>query len=273
VLIATTTAAQAQPKPTPAQIQQAGDLVKKAIAKSQAGDHTLAIDLYQQAYTIIPQPLLLSNIGAEYQQAQKPADAVKYFCKYLEVDPSGSNSSFVTTQVNQLQRELGNEVEDTDPCKVKPKPVPPPVVETPPLTGTTFGPTGSSTTPAPETHPGRTLEITGAAVAVAGAVSIGLGIHYALAGRSLSQQINAHKMGDPWPTQIDGVPIADWGTTGDRDNRRAYIFSIAGGVAMVGGGALFFIGHDKNTRESTEHARLVPIAGRHDAGLALVGSF
>src|SRR5262249_24303999 len=46
-------AAGADPKPTPQQIQQARDLVKKAIAKSQAGDHTTAIELYQQAYNII----------------------------------------------------------------------------------------------------------------------------------------------------------------------------------------------------------------------------
>ena len=48
-------AAGAQPtSPRPTQKQQAGDLVKKAIAKSQAGDHALAIELYQQAYNIIP---------------------------------------------------------------------------------------------------------------------------------------------------------------------------------------------------------------------------
>jgi tetratricopeptide (TPR) repeat protein len=272
-LIATTTVAQAQPKPTPAQIQQASALVKKAIAKSQAGDHTLAIDLYQQAFNIIPQPILLSNIGSEYQQAQKPADAVKYFCKYLEADPTGSNAAFATGQVKTLQGQLGNDVDDSDVCHPKVKPTPPPVVvEAPPLTGTTFGPTGGPTRE-PTSHPGRGLEITGVVVAVAGAVSLGVGIHYALNGRSLSQQINAHKLGDPWPSQIDGVPIADWGSTGDRWNRNAYIFSIAGGVAVIAGGALFLVGHGKGSDTSTEHARLVPVAGPHDAGLALVGSF
>src|SRR5258706_16365754 len=78
-----------KPKPTQQQLQQAGDLVKKAIAKSQAGDHVLAIELYQQAYNIIPQPILLSNIGPEYQQAQQPVEAIKYICKDIESDPTG----------------------------------------------------------------------------------------------------------------------------------------------------------------------------------------
>jgi tetratricopeptide (TPR) repeat protein len=83
--------AAAQPKPLPqVQLKAAGDLVKKAIARSQAGDHVQAIELYQQAFLLIPQPILLSNIGAEYQLAQQPADAVVYFCKYLAAEPEGA---------------------------------------------------------------------------------------------------------------------------------------------------------------------------------------
>src|SRR5450432_3063531 len=72
-LVVSTTIAQAQPKqPTQTQMQQAGELVKKAIARSQSGDHALAIELYQQAYNVAPNAVLLSNIGSEYEQAQKP---------------------------------------------------------------------------------------------------------------------------------------------------------------------------------------------------------
>src|SRR5262245_53881135 len=84
-------------QPTAQQKQQASELVKKAISKSQAGDHDSAVELYLQAYTIIPQPLLLSNIGSEYQQMQKPVEALKYFCKYLEADgPQGQNAGYAT---------------------------------------------------------------------------------------------------------------------------------------------------------------------------------
>src|SRR3569833_4480715 len=144
-LIASTGLASAQPKASPQQIQQAGDLVKKAIAKSQAGDHTLASERYQQAYNIVPQPILLANIGSEYQQAHKPAEAVKSFCQHLAADPNGPNVTFATTQVKSLQIELGNDVDDSDVCHPKPKKAPEPTPPEPStVPGLFFGPAGGS---------------------------------------------------------------------------------------------------------------------------------
>src|SRR5215831_6649836 len=79
--------AHADPPITPQQKAKASELVKSAIAKSQAGDHDAAIELYQQAHMLIPQPLLLSNIGSEYKQQGKKVEAIKYFlpcCLYSE---------------------------------------------------------------------------------------------------------------------------------------------------------------------------------------------
>src|SRR5690348_5024912 len=141
--------AHADPQPTAAQKAKARELVKQAIAKSQAGDHETAIELYQQAHMLIPLPLLWSNIGSEYKSQGKKIEAVKYFCMYLKEDPTGTNASYAGAQVKSLQIELGNEPEDKDPCTVKPKPVakepppppPPPVVskEPPPEPTGTIG--------------------------------------------------------------------------------------------------------------------------------------
>src|SRR5512142_364258 len=149
--------------------QKAGELVKQAIAKSQAGDHEGSVELYLKAYDIIPQPLLLSNAGSEYQQMDKPVEALKYFCKYLDADgPNGQNAAYVTAQAKLLYIKLGGitDVKDEDVCKpiVKPKkepekqpekiveaPPPPP----PPVHG-------------PTTHT-NTMRYVGVVVAVAGA--------------------------------------------------------------------------------------------------------
>jgi tetratricopeptide (TPR) repeat protein len=97
--------------------QVASELVKKAIARSQAGDHSAAIDIYLQAYTIVPNSLLLSNIGSEYQQSGKQKEALRYFCMYLEKEPNGTNAVYATTQARSLQALLGNKhVEDDDVC-------------------------------------------------------------------------------------------------------------------------------------------------------------
>src|SRR5215218_2872589 len=98
----------AQPKTDQQKQQLAGELVKKAITRSQEGDHLGAIDLYLQAYSLIPQHTLLSNVGNEYQQAQKPIEALKYFCMYLDKDPTGTNATYAQVKAKALQIELGN---------------------------------------------------------------------------------------------------------------------------------------------------------------------
>ncbi|MEO8553115.1 MAG: hypothetical protein ABI678_24245 [Kofleriaceae bacterium] len=274
-LIATTAIAPAPPTPTPVQIQQAGDLVKKAIAKSQAGDHTLAIELYQQAYNIIPTPILLSNIGSEYQQAQKPADAVKYFCKYLDAEPNGGGVTFASNQVKSLQIQLGNDVDDATPCKVVPKlaPTPPTVTATEALTGTApFGETGGPVKDEPG-HPGRALEYTGVAVMIASAVPLAIGIGYAWKGHSLTSQIDGHNPNDPWPETIDGIPLLETRKVGEDYNRKGWTWGIVGGAGLVIGGTLVDLDHRQGDRSSTEHARIVPTAGAHDAGIAVLGRF
>src|SRR5690606_15493055 len=112
--------------------EKASELVKKAIAKSQSGDHATAVELYLEAYRIIPQPLLLSNIGSEYQQLNKPVEALKYFCKYIEADPTGDNISYATAQARTLYIELGGTptVADQDLCKPIVKPAPEPASQT-----------------------------------------------------------------------------------------------------------------------------------------------
>ena len=250
----------AQPKNT----QKAGDLVKQAIAKSQAGDHVAAIDLYLQAYQLVPMAALLSNVGSEYQQAGKPIDAIKYFCRYLDEDPAGTNASYATAQVKVLQTQLGNQVDDKNVCKpiVPPPPPPPPVEKSPPPP------------PPPPAEPESSasgMRIGGLAVGAAGVVVLAVGGYYAYKGYSLSSQISDHKMGN-WPGTFDGVPIDQWNEAGATYNSRAWGFSIAG-VALTGVGvALYIVGSRHHTEESP-HALVIPVAGPDGLGLAAAGRF
>lgn len=112
-------------KPSEKDKQIASDLVKKAIAKSQAGDHPAAIDIYLQAYTIVPNSILLSNIGTEYQQIGKSEEALRYFCLYLEKDPDGAAATHAKGRAKVLRSELEDRnVKDDEVCAPdKPKPV------------------------------------------------------------------------------------------------------------------------------------------------------
>ena len=91
------TPALAQPKkPSEKDRRIAGELVKKAIALSGSGDHSAAIEVYLQAYTVVPDSILLSNIGAEFQQNGRAQEALRYFCMYLEKEPRGTNAPYAT---------------------------------------------------------------------------------------------------------------------------------------------------------------------------------
>lgn len=267
-LLAWPVVAHADPKPTQAQIQQAGDLVKKAIAKSQSGDHELAIELYKEAYNVVPQPILLSNIGSEYEQAKKPVQALKYFCKYLDADPTGSNASYAIAKAKAIEIDLGNPpASDDDVCKA-PKPAAPP-----PDAGATGTNALQASAPPPEgsdDHTARTFEYAGGAVAAVGVAGLIAGSVYGAKARSLSNAINSHNVKTPWPDEINGVPIKEWDSQGAAWNRDTYIFMIGGAVAVGAGIGLFVYGFGQQGSTKTETSvSIVPTPG----GIAAFGQF
>jgi hypothetical protein len=291
VVVALGASAYAQPA---SQVKaRAQQLAKDAAAKSQAGNHDDAIDLYNQAYMLVPVPLLLSNIGAEYQLEGKRNDAVRYFCRYLKDDPTGAAASYATTQVKELQGQLGNAIDDHDPCTVKPKPVAvaPVAPPTPPPETTPPAPTvqhvelksagllepdaagstlATTTTSEPSDGPNHTLEYAGIGVAGVGAVATGIGVFYMVKGKELSDAISGHPQGTAWPATINGVAISDWGSAGHQDNLNAEAFSIAGGVALVGGVVLFIVGRPG---PNDKRIAITPIAGGSNWGLSASGRF
>jgi hypothetical protein len=265
VAVAGTAAAQ----PQPSQKQQAGALVKQAIAKSQSGDHATAIELYLQAYALIPQPLLLSNIGSEYQSVPgKQVEALKYFCKYLEADPTGSNVSYATAQAKVLQQQLGTTVDDKDVCKpAKPEPPPPPPDNAGSGTST-VAPTVEPPPPPSRPHEdsGRTLQWVGMGVGGAGALGLAVGIYYGIQARSVSDEITNHKITDPWPANIKQIE-----SDGHNDQKLQIGFLITGGVALVGGAVLYFVGRSQSAAD--EHVSIAPVVTPTSVGLSLGGSY
>lgn len=268
VLVLAPALAAAQPPPTPKQKQEASDKVKKAIAKSQAGDHESAVDLYLEAYAIIPQPLLLSNVGAEYQQMKKPVEALKYFCKYLDADPTGSNVTYATAQARTLYIELGGvaSVEDDQLCKpiVKPKeeapPRPEPVVAPQPQ-------------PAPVAvdkpeKPTPTLRYVGFGVAIVGAGLFGGGVYFGLEAKNISDEISNHNINDPWPADIKARE-----QEGKDAEKKQIALMIGGGVAVVAGVVMIVVGGAKGSSEASPSVSFTPVATPDTLGFAAAGRF
>ncbi|MBS1120639.1 MAG: hypothetical protein H6Q90_2867 [Deltaproteobacteria bacterium] len=255
----------AQPKLTDAQKQQASDLVKKAIARSQADDHEVAIELYLQAYAIIPQPMLLSNVGAEYAQDDKPVEALKYFCMYLDKDPTGTNVTYATAQAKLLQAKLGNP--DGEICKpakppepIAPAITPPPEPPAPKITADL----STATPPAPSA--GRTLRIAGLATGAAGLAGLGASVFFGLRAKHDSDLISEHNQAMSWPDNIKQIEAE-----GQSAENKQIVFLVVGGAATVTGAVLYIVGRSK--KGSSERIALTPTASAHSVGVSLGGAF
>lgn len=254
--------------PTPQQKQQAGDLVKQAIAKSQGKDHEGAIELYLKAYAIVPVPTLLSNIGTEYQSAQKPVEALKYFCLYLEKEPTGSLASYATSQAKSLYFLLGGKnIDEKDVCKTPVTPTPTPVDNT-----TTINTAQPAQQPAqpdtkPTSDPGKGFKIAGYAAGGAGLVALGLGFYFGSEAQKISDDITDHTdTSIAWRDDIK-----DYEAKGQRAENFQIAFLVTGGALVIGGAALFILGRSKS--ESTETLAVTPTATATSAGVSLWGSF
>ena len=259
-------------QPTAKQKQQASELVKQAIAKSQAGDHAQAVELYSDAYDIIPEALLLSNMGSEYQQMKKPVEALKFFCKYLDADENGNNATYVRAQARTLYIELGGvtHVEDDELCEpiVKPEPVKPPP---PPPPDTRLEekkpPPEPSPPPPPKAHGTSPLRYVGVAITGLGLAAVGGGVYYGLEAKKIDDEISNHPTDVPW-----GSDIKEKEARGRTYNTRAVALMAGGGSAVVLGLAVILLTGSSDSAPS-ETVTFAPIATPDSVGFAAAGRF
>jgi hypothetical protein len=273
----------ADPKgPTDKDKQLAGDLVKKAIARSQAGDHSAAIEIYLQAYTIVPNSLLLSNIGAEFQQSGRPKEALRYFCMYLEKDPSGTNVPYATAQARSLQIQIGNKnVDERDVCAppkpdARPERKPPPrepvqdspAQRTPPAHDPEREvPIGPEDPTSPGGGGGGTLKYVGLAAGAAGLVAAGIGVYDGIQAKKISDEISNQPKDMPWPNGIRQLQ-----SNGQTYEDYQIGFLIAGGVLITTGVVLFVVGRsDESSRRSSDKATVTVTPTTN--GFAVSGTF
>jgi hypothetical protein len=260
----------ASAQPTPQQEAQAQALTKRAIAKSSAGNHAGAVDDYLEAYKLVPNPMLLSNIGAEYAQIKdRRADAKKYFCMYLKEDPEGPNASYARNQAKLLAELLGQkDVDDKTACQDPPKQP----ENTTGTTGTTGTTTVTGTTDLGLTEkdddkpdPGKPLKIAGLVSLGLGAGGLGVGIYFGLEAKRISDEITDHDTSMPWESDIEKKEAG-----GQAAENKQIAFMIGGGVLVATGAVLFVIGRSKSDTETV----IAPTAGADGSmGMVVSGRF
>jgi tetratricopeptide (TPR) repeat protein len=114
---------------------------------------------------------------------------------------------------------------------------------------------------------GRPLRIGGLAAAAAGAITFGIGIKYGMDARSISDELSGPRF--MWDLE-DRELFAE----GERAERNALILMGVGGAALVTGGALYLMGHNRDGSEAEDRGLGVSASATSDsASMLLWGRF
>jgi tetratricopeptide (TPR) repeat protein len=87
----------------------AGEYVAKGLEAQSAGRFDEAIGFYNQAYALLPHPLLLFNLGQAYRLKGDRVVALDYYRKYVAIEPNGRASKEAVEWTAQIERSMQEE--------------------------------------------------------------------------------------------------------------------------------------------------------------------
>ncbi len=119
-------------------------LYERATRAYDVGKYAEAIDYYQKAYEIGGDPPMLYNIAQSYRLNDQPADAVRFYRRYLQRAPSARNKDDVERKIAELEKM----VEERRKAPVAAPPPTPPPATPPPST-----PSAAASAPVQPTPP------------------------------------------------------------------------------------------------------------------------
>ena len=210
-----------------------------------------AIDEYQKAYEISGDPPMLYNIAQAYRLADQPAEAARYYRRFLQRMPSARNREDVERKIADQekiaeQRKKTEVVTPPPPPPTNPPTKPPPIVEVKPpppvVTPPTQPPLPQPPPPPPEPSHAR---------AVVGWCLFGAGL--IVDGVAAYEGYRAKQKGDQLTRDSQAMPAKVFDPSLETDGKNANIAAIAlaiGGTAVAIAGAIVLITGDSS--EQTE---------------------
>lgn len=227
---------------------------KKACA---VGDTMTGIDLLAELYVETNEPNYIHNQGRCYQQNDDPAHAILRFQEYLRQVPDikAKDKALIEGYIAECEVRLAQKspvpTSVVPEAKAEPTPVYPPIalpkLDVP------------ATTPHPVSSSGQGLRIAGVITGIVGIASLGTGLAFELAERSLAKRIRENPSKD---TKNNNTIRDDYGTA-------AGIFGYSGGALVVAGVVFYAIGY---AMEPARKVALIPVIGSKYAGLWFQGT-
>ena len=218
----------------------ANALFEEAQAKYAAGEYRVAIELFEQAYSLARDPVYLFNIAQSYRKLFDCVQATNHYERFL-VEATDLDKP-QRDQITKWIRELAPCVEERrrEAAKAREQEVPQPL-------GILVEPTYR------EVHHGRIHRISGIALGGVGVAVLGLAAYYSKRGSDIRDELaGACAMPCDWTPALEAK---------ERDGQRANTISLVGylggGAALVGGTVLYFVGRSK----PIERIQVTPVSG------------
>ena len=238
--------------------RQASEHVKRGDEFKDGGDYEAAAREYQQAYALVPHPVLFFNLAQVYRLKGDREQALEYYERYLAGDPDGRASGQARHFAAQLRAEIERERQAAREQRRQ---------------GARRAPPTAGVDARVDTHgeddrgaAGRGLRVGGLVLAGAGVVSLGVGVVFGLRARRISDDIDGHDEG-AWPDDLLRSQAE-----GAQAEQNMFILTASGVAAVAAGGLLYYMGH-RARRDAEERALTVtPVAGEQ-IGLAVFGRF
>lgn len=230
------------------------------------GHYPEAVAEFKEAYRLSQAAALLYNMSQAYDRLNDLPHAREYLQKYLDTgqaDPSEVAS--LRDKLKALDRRIAEEKPTGDDARR------PPAASTP-ETGPPTGPTAPPITPAAPpraegSHPWRTWKWVAAGT---GAGCLVLALLFAADANNMAKKLEDAAGTNPKQQYVGDLP--DDFSRGQRDEKLAIGFGIAGGVLAATGVVLFFVDSHSGTEKPTQ-ARITPILAPGTAGASAVWRF
>lgn len=217
-----------------------------------SGDYLKAALHFSNAYKADPDPAYIFNAGQAYRRrAEAKSGDVPHDCqqslfayrKFLDLLPEAPNKSEVDGYIKEMTTcagKLASEPSPWDAPAVKP-PVDKPPVDKPPPPDRPVEPPIEK--PVGGTGGLTTKQYAGIGIGAAGLVATGVGLFFAKkSGDTNTEKNRLLEEAGMNPSQEQRDALDDLNADGSSQETRAWVFGIAGGVAVIGGVVLFVTG-------------------------------
>ncbi len=207
-------------------------------------EYKAAVDEFEAAYRLRPDPVFLFNLGQAYRLGDDPDQALHFYRAYLRMKPNAYNRREVEERIAALEQVIADKQKLQRPPDHTLPPEPPPGPTPPAPAPPTPAPQQLQQPPAPpppvDERAGRSKRIAGLATAAAGVAAIGVAVGFSVLAKQASDKLTHGTPGSTYDFALD--------RQGRTDQNVAIALYCVGGAAVAAGAVVWALGYRESGR-------------------------